>query len=84
MTESRGLPAPDTKSATPATAVLADRIFLLDNPRYTQHVPPFLAPAAAGWPWRQREQREGQGHLEAISRPAAGRPGRLSRPGGDG
>jgi len=48
MTESPALPAPDTQSTTPATAVLAGRIFLLDDPRYTQHVPSFLAPGRSG------------------------------------
>ena len=48
MTESPVLPAQDRQPAASATAALAGRIFLLDDPRYTQLVPPFLAPGRSG------------------------------------
>src|SRR6184192_1405147 len=47
MTELRRLPAPGRQPATSAAAVTG-RIFLLDDPRYTRHVPTFLAADRSG------------------------------------
>ena len=48
MTEPRSLPAPGEQPAASAAAIVAGRIFLLDNPRYADHVPPFLAASRSG------------------------------------
>ena len=48
MTEPRSLPAPSEQPAASAAAIVAGRIFLLDNPRYADHVPPFLAASRSG------------------------------------
>ena len=47
MTELRRLPAPGRQPATSVAAVTG-RIFLLDDPRYTRHVPTFLAADRSG------------------------------------
>jgi hypothetical protein len=48
MTELRRLPASSEQPATSAAATVTGRIFLLDDPRYTHHVPPFLAAGRSG------------------------------------
>jgi hypothetical protein len=48
MTEPNGLPGPGKQPTTSATATVLGRIFLLDNPRYTPQVPPFLAADRSG------------------------------------
>jgi hypothetical protein len=48
MTEPFGLPSTSEQPTTSAITMVAGRIFLLDNPRYTQHVPPFLAADRSG------------------------------------
>lgn len=48
MTEVRREAAPSEQRATPATAAVAGRIFLLDDPRHTHHVPPFLSADRSG------------------------------------
>jgi hypothetical protein len=48
MTEPRGLPRTSQQPTPSATTMVTGRIFLLDNPRYTQQVPPFLAADRSG------------------------------------
>lgn len=48
MTEPRSLPASSEQPVASAAAIVAGRIFLLDNPRYTNHMPPFLAAGRSG------------------------------------
>jgi hypothetical protein len=48
MTEPNGLPGPGKQPTTSATATVLGRIFLLDSPRHTQQVPPFLAADRSG------------------------------------
>jgi hypothetical protein len=48
MTKLRRLPAISEQPTTSATAMVTGRIFLLDDPRYTYHVPLFLAAGRSG------------------------------------
>jgi hypothetical protein len=48
MTEPLGLPSQSAQPTTSAGTTVAGRIFLLDNPKYTQQVPPFLAADRSG------------------------------------
>lgn len=48
MTEPLRLPAPSEQPTTFAATTVTGRIFLLDNPKYTQQVPPFLAADRSG------------------------------------
>jgi hypothetical protein len=48
MTELTGYPGSGGQPVTTASALLADRIFLLDSPRFTRQVPHFLAPGRSG------------------------------------
>src|SRR5690348_13963351 len=54
MTEPCGLPGMSQQPAPSATTMVTGRIFLLDNPRYTQQVPPFLAADRSGLVLRRK------------------------------
>jgi hypothetical protein len=69
MTEPVGLPRPGGQPVTSATTTVTGRIFLLDNPKFTKQVPPFLAADRSGL---VLSGKGGNAKAEALSRQSTG------------
>jgi hypothetical protein len=69
MTEPRGLPVMGEQLTKSATATATGRIFLLDSPKHTKQVLPFLAANRSGL---VLSGRGGNAKAEALSRQSAG------------